>query len=395
MAFQKKKSVQFVIKSSKFCNLRCRYCYEYAELGNRDAIPLEQLDQMYKNIASYYSKLEQPIDIQFIWHGGEPLLHQPSYYWQTFDRQQQIFEPLVGSVTNTAQTNLTVLNEERLRLLKEGFDAIGVSVDLFGGLRTNRSGVDSQPTVLANIERLLAEKISFGCITVLTKLNLPYIKDIYNFYDTRRISFRILPLFSGAFEEQHQGYKINADEVVSALCTLFDLWLSSKNPVKIEPIIGYIQQIIHYYTPKVKPNYYNKREWESIYMVNVNGDVYSYADAYNVDFCHGNLFTTPLEQLVSGDGHQKAIAAAERRMASACHSCSYFGSCSGYPVAEESVGYNHTDEKGNAYCLVEKGILQYIERRFKQVGIINPITNRFNIKPKDSLESIPSLSSIA
>ena len=376
----KKKKVQFVVKSSKFCNLRCRYCYEYAELDKRESISLEQLEQMFKNIANYYTQLEHPTDIQFIWHGGEPLIQHPDYYWQVFDRQQQIFEPLNGAVTNSVQTNLTVLNEERIRLLKDGFDTVGVSLDLFGGLRVNRAGVNSQSTVLANMERLQSAKIPFGCVTVLTKLNLPFLKEIYNFYQTRGKGFRILPLFNGAFDGQHQGYEINNHEILSAYCTLVDLWLESEKPVEVAPITQYIQQIFHYYLPNSQPYFYNKEEWEWIYIVNVNGDVYSYADAYNIDFCHGNLLTTPLGEIIQGRGHQKVIAAANKRIESACKSCQYFGSCNGYPAAEESVGYNLIDERGNAQCFQVKRILQYIEQRLKETGIINPITGQISSK---------------
>lgn len=83
------KKVTFVIKSSKLCNLRCRYCYEYAELGNRTSIAPEQLNQMYTHIASYYRQFDYPVEIEFVWHGGEPLLFPPDYYWRTFDNQRQ------------------------------------------------------------------------------------------------------------------------------------------------------------------------------------------------------------------------------------------------------------------------------------------------------------------
>lgn len=237
MTSGEKRKVQFVIKSSKFCNLRCRYCYEYAELGNREAIAPEQLDRMYAHIASYYSRLDRPVEIQFIWHGGEPLLQHPDYYWRTFDRQQQIFGELADSVTNTVQTNLTVLNKHQIHLLREGFDGVGVSIDLFGGLRVNQTNVDSLDRVLANMDCLRSEKVRFGCITVLTQLNLPYLEEIYKFYNKIKIPFRVLPLFNGAFDGQHQGYEISPNEVLIAYCTLFDLWLESKNQSLLDQLL--------------------------------------------------------------------------------------------------------------------------------------------------------------
>jgi uncharacterized protein len=172
------------------------------------------------------------------------------------------------------QTNLTVLDSERIRLLRDGFNSVGVSIDLFGGLRVNQAGVDSQTKVLANMDRLQQEGIKFGCITVLTKLNLSNLKEIYEFYKNRNLSFRILPLFKGAFDGQHDGFEINAYEVLEAYRTLVDLWLADEAFVQVVPIVDYIRQIIYYYSPNVLPQFYNKREWESIYMVNTTGDVY-------------------------------------------------------------------------------------------------------------------------
>lgn len=386
-----RRSVQFVVKTSKFCNLRCRYCYEYLELGNKVAIKIEELDQMFHHIASYYRQLSFPVDIEFVWHGGEPLLQSPDYYWKVFDHQNDIFGELANYVKNSVQTNLTILNPERIRLLRDGFDNVGVSIDLFGGLRINQAGVDSQSAVLTNMERLRNENIQFGCITVLTKLNLPYLREIYQFYKTRKLSFRVLPLFKGAFDGQHEGFEINADEVLKAYCTLVDLWLEDEQLVNIIPIVNYIQQILNHYNPNAPLSFYDKREWESIYMVNTTGDLYSYADAYEVERSHGNIFITPLQDLIEGASHLQVISTAEENIEATCGSCSYFGSCSGYPAAEESRAYNEIDERGMIRCIVDKGTLQYIEYRLTEAGIINSKTGQITLERLNLPEAPASL----
>jgi len=124
---------------------------------------------------------------------------------------------------------------------------------------------------------------------------------------------------------------------------------------------------------------------------NFDGNVYSYADVYNTEFIHGNLFTSSLKEIVRGRTHLKAIESAEKRMKSVCNLCSYFGSCSGYPMAEESIMYNQVDKDGNADCTYVKKILKYIDIRFKQVGIINPITHKINLKRVFPTENIAEL----
>lgn len=382
--------VQFVIKTSKFCNLRCRYCYEYPDLGDRQAISPEQLDLLYRHVADYYQQFDSPTHIDFVWHGGEPLLQKPEFYWQTFTRQQEIFGKLAPYITNSVQTNLTVLNSERIDLLKNGFNSVGVSLDLFGGLRVDTSGKDSLSTVLTNLDKLRDAEIPYGCITVLTKANLPYLKEIYQFYERMNVAFRLLPLFKGAFDNQHQGFEISSREVLNAFCQIVDLWLASDEIVTVQPIIEHIEQILRHYTPHAQPVFYDKREQELVYLVNTDGEVYSYADAYQ-GLSHGNIFTTSLADLVAGKAHQTVIEQAESRMVATCSKCSYFGSCNGYPVAEGSLEYNEIDEVGAIRCVVTQGTLAHIEKRFKQAGIIDIETGKLTIDYPSFAATTPAL----
>jgi uncharacterized protein len=369
-----RRRVQFVVKSSKYCNLRCRYCYEYGQLDNRERMPLERLEQAYIHIAEWYAQFEEPILIEFDWHGGEPLLLPPDYFWRTLDAQRRIFMGGAVAVRNAVQTNLTVLDEERIRLLKEGFDGVGVSIDLLGGLRVTSRGVDSVAKVLANLERLRAHRIGFGCVTVLTKANLDAIGDIIALYEALDVSSaRLLPLFDGAYHDQHRGYEITRDEIVAALQTVFEELLGRDIGTQVEPIHRYVNEVVHHHTPDAVPVFYNKREWESIYIIDLNGDLYSYADAYNPTLAHGNLFESPMRDIVHSAGHERAIAAAERRVTAVCNHCRFYGSCDGYPVAEETGRYRWFTE-GRVECIAAKRMLEYIERRLVETGMINPIT---------------------
>lgn len=383
--------VQFVIKTSKHCNLRCKYCYEYAELGNKQVIKIEQLKVMYENILNYYQKVTSPVHIEFVWHGGEPLLQHPDFYWQVLDMQNDIFREFLGKITNVVQTNLTLLDSDRLHLLKYGFDAVGVSLDLFGDLRVDQRGVNSQSKVLSNIDKLSLADVDIGCITVLTRKNLEHVEEIYKFYRQMKMSVRILPLFHGAFEDQHQGFEIDAYDVLAAYKKLVDLWLEDDELVSIVPIVESILQVRNYYTPDAPTIFYDKREWESIYIVDLDGSMYSYSDAYDVSCSHGNIFNTSLEDIIHSPAHEKILQAAEERMLAVCSECKFFGSCSGYPMAEGVKDYNNIHVLDSNRCVVDRGILEYIEYRLIEGGIINPETGFVDTRKLD-LSGVSSLS---
>src|SRR5204862_1126781 len=101
-----------------------------------------------------------------------------------------------------------------------------------------------------------------------------------------------------AYEDQHRGYEITHDEIVSGLQAVFEELLSRDVSIRVEPIHRYINQVIQHHTPGAASVFYNKREWESIYIIDVNGDLYSYADAYDPNLTHGNLFQSPMHNIV-------------------------------------------------------------------------------------------------
>jgi uncharacterized protein len=333
------RQAQLVIKSSKHCNLRCSYCYEMAELHKREAMSREDLRRIYQNVRGYYLDLDRAqglrTEVRFIWHGGEPLLLPPQFYWDTFADQQEIFgEDLPTS--NLVQTNLTVLCDERLRLLRDGFDSVGVSIDLFGGLRVNLNGRDQQHRVLRNMEVLRKSGVPFGCITVLTRANLRHVEQIYRFFEKAGISFRVLPLFDGAYADQHSRYDLSSQEIAEAYKQFIDLWLQGTGEIQITPLNNYIQSVVHHLTEGVPPRYLDRRSFTPSILVNTNGDCYCSGDPYgDPEWTLGNLITTPLAEIVAGERMDKACRAAEARMALNCTRCKYFGSCSGFPIVEE------------------------------------------------------------
>lgn len=239
-----RRKVQFVVTTSKFCNLRCSYCYEFADLADQTTMSPEQLEHMYRSIADHYYRHDGPVSLEFDWHGGEPLLHGADFYWRTFDQQTRIFDDPHVLVTNCVQTNLTILNDRLIKLLHEGFDGVGVSIDLFSSARVNAGDRDMQPTVLANMDRLREAGVPFGCITVLGRRNLPYLKKIFRFFADAAISARILPVHRGIDDAQNAADQLSEAELRDAFIALFDMWIESPAPIIIEPIHTFAEHIV-------------------------------------------------------------------------------------------------------------------------------------------------------
>jgi uncharacterized protein len=358
----------FVIKVSKLCNLRCSYCYEFPELGNRDRMSRQQLTAMYEHIRDYLTATGDggaPPEAAFVWHGGEPLLVDPSFYWDTFQDQREVFGDAVAR-SNSVQTNLTRLDDERLRLLSDGFDNVGVSLDVYGGLRVNIAGRNSQETVLANMDRLRAAGVPFGCITVLNQRNVHRVDDIFSFYDRAGLEFRVLPLFDGASQEQTAPLALSLEEELGALCRLADLWLESGTMSQPPlPLDQYVNTAARATAGAPHRDYYSRQDQPWVVLVNTNGDCYTQGEPYgDPAWSIGNLFTEPLTDILSGERFARCVAEAERRQAVNCLPCPFFGHCDGLPIAEADHRERDVVADGVQLCTA-RPVIEHIARRMR------------------------------
>jgi uncharacterized protein len=294
---------------------------------------------------------------------------------------------------NLVQTNLTVLDDERIRLLREGFSSVGVSLDLFGDLRVNLAGRDSTSKTLANMDVLRKEKIPFGCITVLSRRNIDQIEKIVRFYEQAGLGFRLLPLFDAAYNGQLDSFNITTMEILEAYKKVVDLWLASERGFNAVPISGHIDAVIHHLAGGPK-RYYNKALWNSALLVNTNGDCYAAGDPYaNPDWTLGNLFESPLGEVLSGARWEKSVASADKRLALNCTKCRFFGSCPGHCLVEEETNCREQSPEGIRICVVERMLLEYIEARLRQLGLPDPkaLAGKSTERPSEAQASALSL----
>ena len=78
--------------------------------------------------------------MDFVWHGGEPLLQERGYFEEIFAQQLEILGAAGVPFQNSVQTNLYSLRDSTLNFLKRHFQNIGVSLDVFGNLRVTAGG---------------------------------------------------------------------------------------------------------------------------------------------------------------------------------------------------------------------------------------------------------------
>jgi uncharacterized protein len=324
-------SPQFVIKVSKYCNLRCDYCYEFPHLHKKARMSLDQIRAAFQNIKNSINELAIE-RASFIFHGGEPFLVPLEFYEQVDLIQKSIFGTEF-KYRNSVQTNLTVLTNRHIEFLKGGFfQNAGVSFDVYGDQRVDTKGKSSADMVRSNMRKLIDHEIPFNTIAVLARHTLPSIKKIYRFFDDLNVEHRVLAYYRTVGSEQTERHGLSFDELVGAYKDLFHEWLASERATPVRPINDFVRYAVQHIAG-VDNDRYDRSTSERVFTIEVNGDVFNVAESDEPEFCYGNLFHSPLRQIAKSEMRERSIALSQGRIERFCHQCPYFGSCPGIFVA--------------------------------------------------------------
>ena len=170
-----------VVQPTPFCNIDCSYCY-LPDRRNTRKITTEILEQTFA--WTFRSGLvRQPFTL--LWHAGEPTVLPASFYEQATVLLER-YNNSGFEVTQSFQTNATLINDAWCDFIKRRNVHVGVSVDgpafLHDRYRRTRRGGGTFEKTLQGMRRLHDHGIDFNTITVLTADSLAYPDELFDFF---------------------------------------------------------------------------------------------------------------------------------------------------------------------------------------------------------------------
>ena len=183
------------------------------------------------------SKSKKLTSVDFIWHGGEPLLFGLSSFKKILANQKEKFKHKTIKIKNSIQTNGALINDEWAKLMKEEKIQLGVSIDgpksLQDKQRKAMSG-NSYDQVMYGMKKLNENKIPFGSLAVITKESINLGANVlFDFFVKNGIkTFDFLPQ-EPLFDEMGNQLTTNiylTKEYVEFANNLFDIWFSHDDP---------------------------------------------------------------------------------------------------------------------------------------------------------------------
>jgi len=333
--------VDWVIKASKLCNLRCRYCYEWNELGDPTRMSLATWRHVLTAVRDYADQLRRRVGgrirSRLIWHGGEPLLLPNAYIEQVMELQEEVFgaDALAGcAFQNTVQSNLYALPSSKLELLLAKRFAIGVSMDFVGGVRLDRHGRETEERVVANMDRLARAGVPFGVILVLAAHTRPHLCRAHDFFADIGIPFRVLPLHCSPLGSPDAPFALSNKDIVAGLCELFVHWLDQGCRVGVQPLNEYLQATLMHMNGLQRSPFDRRRHGDTVLIVNTDGWLFTYDGFYGYEreYALGDLTRHSVAEISRSARLERSLGASEARERQRCTSCRYRAACGSYPL---------------------------------------------------------------
>lgn len=199
------------------CNLKCNYCFylEKSEIleKNNSVMSREILEKYIKN----YMMSQTTPEVEFVWHGGEPLLAGLDFFKTVVEIQKEYSE--YKKITNSIQTNGTLLTAEWCEFFCANNFIVGLSLDgpkeIHDMYRVGEDGKGSFDAVYSGLKLLQKYEIEYNVLACVTRESCKQGKEIYDFFKNEGIKYiQFTPLVEKIPNKTQieQGYKLGVPQ---------------------------------------------------------------------------------------------------------------------------------------------------------------------------------------
>ena len=174
------------------CNLSCEYCF-YLEkqalfgAGEKYRMTDEVLSRF---ITNYIGSQPTPA-VEFVWQGGEPTLLGVGFFKRVIELQR----PFVGTktITNSLQTNGTLLTDEWCDFLRKNNIMVGISLDgprqIHDLYRRDNEGSGTFDRVMRGLRLLQKHGVDYNVMACVARETAKHPLDVYRFFKDEGVEF--------------------------------------------------------------------------------------------------------------------------------------------------------------------------------------------------------------
>ena len=367
--------MQLIVKLTNSCNLCCSYCSEGNQI-QKFALNKTLLFKLIDDVPALMD-LKKHKNIDFLWHGGEPLTYPKKDLCDVMDYALEKLA-LRYNVKFLAQTNLTLLDDEWLAIIKKYNIGIGVSLDGYQDLHdANRRTVDGKPTyqvVYDNIIKLKEHDVIPGLLMVLNTCQSIDVERLLGEIKALDVPCKIHAVIPCGNAEGRKDIKNITANYVLLLKEIYKKLFEEEQQVIIEPLNNLMDAIIGKET--IKECSFAGTCGESFLCIYNDGSVgFCGRRADEFDLKYGNLQDSTLLELYKTANAQRIRMRQTFLKENDCKNCNCFDLCHGGCTFEAAVAKGVPEAK-YPHCEERKQLIEFL----KTEGLV--ILKKFLIKEK-------------
>lgn len=348
--------ITVILKTTDGCNLRCRYC----SMGKKE-LQFHTMDvKTLKKAGDYavsFCKHQASEEIQFILHGGEPVLVDTDTYRQFFEYMRMEY-PRV-KCTYAMQTNGYLISKHFLQLIIDYNISVGISID--GGkcvqdyTRPDIIGNGSYDRVFHTIKKLREENVAVSALTVVTKKLLIDNFDYISQFNKLKVSLKINPLLKTGEAVASPELWLQQGEYAEYLISVYRYILENEIEIQVNPISDIMNALIS--NRPLNDCAYNRHCGKRFVCIDFKGDIYPCGRFDSIDgACVGNIF----------DEKPPLTIFTHKPLDEKCSMCKYVrfcnGGCSAYrEMSKDEINPMCTDTQILLHYFSTEGMSLYIK----------------------------------
>ena len=326
------------------CNMRCDYCYYteksklYTEKGNHVLS-----DSLLERFVRQYIEAQTGPEVNFTWHGGEPLMRPISFYRRALSLQRAYGAG--RRIVNCIQTNGTLLTDDWCRFLRENNFLVGLSVDgpreFHDEYRRTVAGGPTFRKVMHAVELLNRYGVEWNAMAVVNEYNADYPLEFYRFFrdaGCRYLQFtpvveRIvkrgdgLTLAPGMQEEGKLApFSVSAEQWGAFLIAVFDEWVRRDVGTMFVQLFDATLALWAGFPPGICTL---ARDCGHAAVMEYNGDVYSCDHFVFPEYRLGNIRSKTITEMIYSEQQRQFAAMKRGSLPRQCRECEFLFACHG------------------------------------------------------------------
>lgn len=369
-----KQFITVIVKPTLDCNLQCRHCYHRPSECSKDKMSIETFEKTVKLIGDEYDST------RFIWHGGEPLLLDESFYKKAIAVEKKYYGKNLDRCENTIQTNGTMLKPRFIEFCKGNWINLGVSYE--GGFEKGmRPNMDVEH-IDKMVEYMVKKKHMFLISATIHGGNVNDMGAIYEKFKGMGASLSFNPVIDLGCANDNPDLHLDADVYAEKSIEMFDRWIHDVD-VAI-PVLPYYQYILNAINgPNISdcPHASCLGKWVCVYP---NGDLYPCGKACPPEFRLGNINEIKsISEIFESDGFGNILSGSIDRREK-CKGCEIYDYCNGGCSIDAKADGDITSPNGFS-CIVYKKLFLHIQSTLNEIMNVKPDLSQYNRFIKDAI----------